>query len=106
MCLTKSGLDGKLFIATGIIEQLALRLGKISHKREIHPEDEEYNRVNDSLVKFFNKIWPENRQLPNKRSYDPARRNIKMGPEEGRRFKKLGDFGEVLANEILKRKWI
>ena len=62
MTLTKPGLDGKPFIGTGIIEQLAHRLGKISHKREIHPEDEEYNRVNDSLVKFYNKIWPENRQ--------------------------------------------
>ena len=94
MSLTKPGLDGKPFIETGIIEQLAHRLGKISHKREIHPEDEEYNRVNDNLMKFYNKIWSENRQLPNKRSYDPARRNIKMGPKEGKRFKKLGDFGE------------
>lgn len=33
--------------------------------------------------------------------YDPAKRHIKLGQEEGRRFKKLGDFGEQLVPELL-----
>jgi len=36
-----------------------------------------------------------------KKKYDPARRIIHMGPKEGKRFKKLGDIGEVIASQIL-----
>ncbi len=38
----------------------------------------------------------------NPNGYDPAKRNVNIGPAEGRRFKKLGDLGEELAAEILK----
>ena len=36
------------------------------------------------------------------KNYDPSKRNIKLGSGEGKRFKKLGDFGEILAAEVLK----
>ncbi|MFW5983224.1 MAG: hypothetical protein ACOCQ4_01890 [bacterium] len=35
--------------------------------------------------------------------YDPAKREIKLGKKEGKRFKKLGDFGELLAGDALKQ---
>jgi len=33
--------------------------------------------------------------------YNPANRNIQLGETEGKRFKKLGDFGEILAYQLL-----
>ena len=33
--------------------------------------------------------------------YNPAIRNIQLGETEGKRFKKLGDFGEILAYQLL-----
>ena len=35
------------------------------------------------------------------KTYDPSRRNIKLGKGEGRRFKRLGDIGEELAPALL-----
>jgi hypothetical protein len=34
-------------------------------------------------------------------NYNPAKRNVSIGTHEGRRFKKLGDFGELLTAGIL-----
>jgi hypothetical protein len=62
--LTLPGLDGKVFIEPGPIEQLAYRLGKINHEREIHPEDEEYNIVNKKLTDFYRKMWPDKEIFP------------------------------------------
>ncbi len=39
----------------------------------------------------------------NRVTYKPSERKILLTKEEGRRFKKLGDFGELLAFEVLKR---
>ena len=33
--------------------------------------------------------------------YNPAKRNIYLGDTEGKRFKKLGDFGELLAHQLM-----
>lgn len=33
--------------------------------------------------------------------YNPAKRNIYLGDLEGKRFKKLGDYGELLAHQLL-----
>jgi len=53
-CLTKPGLDDKPFIEGSILCDLSGRIVKINHKRVIHEEDDEYDRVNAELADFFN----------------------------------------------------
>jgi hypothetical protein len=38
-----------------------------------------------------------------KKKYDPAKRNVHLGPAEGKRFQRLGEIGELLAAQILKQ---
>jgi hypothetical protein len=39
-----------------------------------------------------------------KRKYNPAKRHVRMGSAEGKRFQRLGEIGELLAAQILKQK--
>ena len=37
-----------------------------------------------------------------KKKYNPAKRHVRMGSVEGKRFQRLGEIGELLAAQILK----
>jgi hypothetical protein len=100
--LSEPGLDGKPFIEKEILDQLAARIGKIRHKRTIPEDDEAYNRENSLLIGFFERHWGRDSVTGGKKKYDPAFRHVRLGPVEGRRFKHLGDIGEILAEQILR----
>lgn len=41
--------------------------------------------------------------MEKKKRYDPSKRNVHLGPAEGKRFQRLGEIGELLAAQILKQ---
>lgn len=55
--IVKHGFESKPFIEQELIYKTASRIAKIDHPREIHEQDEEYNRVSSDLISFFKRNW-------------------------------------------------
>lgn len=66
-------------------------------------DSDEANAEVEANTKKFKEEAQKRGKIKNKKneSYDPSERKVEITKKEGRRFKKLGDFGEQLTSGIL-----
>jgi hypothetical protein len=58
-CISKPGYDREAFFAGNELSRLADRLNKIKHPRVINENNDEYTGVNEDIITFYDRTWPE-----------------------------------------------